>query len=53
MLGRLGMQFELLGPAVEYHGVRQPCVANCEALLDQMSACNAPYARLLKTAYRR
>ena len=52
MLERLGMQFELLGPAVNYHGVRQPCIANCEALLDQMAASNTPYARLLNRAYR-
>jgi N-acyl amino acid synthase of PEP-CTERM/exosortase system len=52
MLGQLGMHFERLGPAVNYHGLRQPCIANCEALLDQMAASNAPYAQLLNRAYR-
>jgi N-acyl amino acid synthase of PEP-CTERM/exosortase system len=52
MLGRLGMQFDPLGPAVDYHGLRQPCIANCEVLLNQMAASRAPYARLLEQAYR-
>src|SRR5688572_5723338 len=31
LLRRFGLVFESLGPPIEYHGLRQPCMADCEA----------------------
>lgn len=53
LLGRFGLSFELLGPPVEYHGLRQPCLAECERLLTGMSRQNADYHRLAEAAYHR
>lgn len=52
-LRRWGLSFEPLGPLVEYHGLRQPCIADCERLLSGMAACHAEYYRLLDAAYHR
>jgi N-acyl amino acid synthase of PEP-CTERM/exosortase system len=52
-LRRWGLNFEPLGPLVEYHGLRQPCIADCERLLSGMAACHAEYYRLIDAAYHR
>ena len=36
LLTRFGIYFQPLGPAVEYHGLRQPCHANIDRLLDRV-----------------
>ncbi|MFZ3236332.1 MAG: PEP-CTERM/exosortase system-associated acyltransferase [Stellaceae bacterium] len=33
LLSRLGLDFEAVGPLVEHHGLRQPCLADIDALL--------------------
>jgi N-acyl amino acid synthase of PEP-CTERM/exosortase system len=34
LLTRLGLHFEPLGPLVEHHGLRQPCIAEIAALIE-------------------
>ena len=34
LLTRFGIYFQPLGPVVEYHGLRQPCHANIDRLLE-------------------
>lgn len=53
LLGRFGLSFELLGPPIEYHGLRQPCLADCETLLTGMSMQNAEFYQLAEAAYHR
>ncbi len=36
LLTRFGIHFSLIGPAVEYHGARQPCFADADAVLTEM-----------------
>ena len=36
LLARLGIHFEDVGPLVDYHGRRQPCVINIETMLTQV-----------------
>ena len=38
LLARLGFHFSPLGPAVEYHGLRQPCYANLTELFARVGA---------------
>ena len=52
LLERFGLTFDRLGPLVEYHGQRQPCVAECESLLAGLAACNSDYFRVVQAAYR-
>jgi N-acyl amino acid synthase of PEP-CTERM/exosortase system len=33
ILSRLGLDFELVGPLVQYHGLRQPCIASIAELI--------------------
>jgi N-acyl amino acid synthase of PEP-CTERM/exosortase system len=51
LLERWGLNFEPLGPLVDYHGQRQPCLADCEALLAGMATRHAEYYRLVDAAY--
>lgn len=53
LLGRFGLSFESLGPPIEYHGLRQPCLAECERLLVDMSQQNSDYYQLVEAAYHR
>jgi N-acyl amino acid synthase of PEP-CTERM/exosortase system len=48
---RLGLEFELLGPPIDYHGVRQACMADCDALLAGMAARHSKYHDVLETTY--
>jgi N-acyl amino acid synthase of PEP-CTERM/exosortase system len=52
LLERFGLVFERLGPAIEYHGLRQPCIANCEALLAGLEHRNPDYYRVVAKEYR-
>ena len=52
LLKRFGLQFEPLGPPIEYHGIRQPCIADCEALLAGMADHQPEYYPIVDAAYR-
>jgi N-acyl amino acid synthase of PEP-CTERM/exosortase system len=52
LLERFGLEFEPLGPLIEYHGPRQPCVAGCEQLLAGMAERNSNYYEVVAEAYR-
>jgi N-acyl amino acid synthase of PEP-CTERM/exosortase system len=52
LLERFGLVFTRLGPVVDYHGPRQPCVADCEALLAGMATRHAAHFQLVEAAYR-
>ena len=52
LLERFGLVFERLGPLIDYHGARQPCVGDCEQLLAGMSDRNSDFYRLVSRAYR-
>jgi N-acyl amino acid synthase of PEP-CTERM/exosortase system len=52
LLRRFGLIFEPLGPPIEYHGVRQPCIASCETLLAGMAGKQPLYHRIVDAAYR-
>jgi N-acyl amino acid synthase of PEP-CTERM/exosortase system len=43
LLERLGLFFEPLGPPIDYHGLRQPCVAEGKKLLAGMAAFKPDY----------
>ncbi len=51
LLDRFGLTFEALGPPLEYHGLRQPCIADCEGLLAGMAGRHAGYHKLVDAAY--
>lgn len=51
LLERFGLIFQPLGPAIDYHGIRQPVIANCEALLEGMAARHAEYYELIEATY--
>ncbi len=52
LLERFGLVFERLGPLIDFHGSRQPCVGECEQLLAGMAGCNEDYYRVVAQAYR-
>jgi N-acyl amino acid synthase of PEP-CTERM/exosortase system len=52
LLERFGLAFERLGPPIDYHGPRQPCVAQCEQLLRGMADRKPDYYRIVAAAYR-
>jgi N-acyl amino acid synthase of PEP-CTERM/exosortase system len=51
LLERFGLVFESLGPVVDYHGPRQPCLADCESLIAGMAARNAEHYRVIDATY--
>jgi N-acyl amino acid synthase of PEP-CTERM/exosortase system len=51
LLERFGLLFQRLGPAIEYHGLRQPCVADGEELLAGMAERNRDYYQLIAPGY--
>ena len=51
LLERFGLVFERLGPLIELHGSRQPCLGECEQLLAGMAERNQDYHRLVERAY--
>jgi len=36
LLTRFGIHFSPIGPAVDYHGIRQPCFASADEVLRRM-----------------
>ena len=51
LVERFGLMFERLGPPVDCHGIRQPCVGECEQLVAGMAGYNEEYHRLIAQAY--
>jgi N-acyl amino acid synthase of PEP-CTERM/exosortase system len=51
LLERFGLVFQRLGPAIEYHGLRQPCVADGEQLLAGMAERHRDYYHLVAPGY--
>jgi N-acyl amino acid synthase of PEP-CTERM/exosortase system len=51
LLEQFGMAFERLGPLIDCHGMRQPCIAECEQLLAGMADRNPDYYRIVAAAY--
>jgi N-acyl amino acid synthase of PEP-CTERM/exosortase system len=47
LLERFGLVFERLGPLIDYHGMRQPCVAESRHLLAGLAARNPDYYQLV------
>jgi N-acyl amino acid synthase of PEP-CTERM/exosortase system len=52
LLERFGLVFERLGPSIDYHGQRQPCVANVEQLLAGMAQRNQDFYHLVAQTHR-
>jgi N-acyl amino acid synthase of PEP-CTERM/exosortase system len=52
LLERFGLVFERLGPVIDHHGPRQPCVASCEELLAGMAVHNWDYYQVAAQAFR-
>lgn len=38
LLARLGIHFDAIGPLIDYHGVRQPCMIRLDRMLDRVQA---------------
>jgi N-acyl amino acid synthase of PEP-CTERM/exosortase system len=51
LLERFSVKFDVLGEPVEYHGLRQPCVAECAKLLAGLSLGNSDYYNVVRTEY--
>ena len=51
LLERFGLVFERLGPSIEYHGPRQPCVAEGERLVAGMAERHREYYQLMSQSY--
>jgi N-acyl amino acid synthase of PEP-CTERM/exosortase system len=51
LLERFGLVFERLGPLIDFHGPRQPCVADCEQLLAGMAGHDPDYYEIIAQAY--
>lgn len=47
LLKRFGIHFTLIGPAVEYHGARQPCFADADEVLAEMRRVALPVWELI------
>jgi N-acyl amino acid synthase of PEP-CTERM/exosortase system len=52
LLERFGLKFDPLGPPIEYHGLRQPCMADGESLLRGLHHRHADIARVVDVTYR-
>ena len=52
LLYRLGIEFHPIGPPVNYHGIRQPCFADCAALLRQLHGVRPDYWDLIENRDR-
>jgi len=51
LLERFGLTFQALGAPIDYHGLRQPCFAECEGLLAGLAGRHAEYHELVDAAY--
>ncbi|TVS00996.1 MAG: PEP-CTERM/exosortase system-associated acyltransferase [Rhodospirillales bacterium] len=47
LLARIGVQFEPIGPPVQFHGVRQPCYLVVDAQHDKVMRTNASFYRVI------
>jgi N-acyl amino acid synthase of PEP-CTERM/exosortase system len=52
LLSRFGMEFRTVGPTVEYHGVRQPCIAPVADLLAGVERRHPSYFDLIIREFR-
>lgn len=52
LLERFGLVFDRLGPLIEYHGLRQPCVADSDQLLAGMAERHRDYYEVIAQTYR-
>ena len=52
LLERFGLVFEPLGPPIEYHGLRQPCLANIETLLAGLAETHPAHFHVVEAVYR-
>jgi hypothetical protein len=52
LLERFDLRFERLGPLIHYHGERQPCIAEAEALLDGLARYHGEYHQAIEAEYR-
>lgn len=51
LLERFGLAFARLGDPIEYHGLRQPCIAELTALREGLSRSREEYSRFVETAF--
>jgi N-acyl amino acid synthase of PEP-CTERM/exosortase system len=49
LLARFGFDFETLGPLVDYHGLRQPCLADIRGLAQGILKHDAVYGAFVTT----
>jgi len=47
LLERFGLDFEPLGPPIEYHGLRQPCLADVATLQSGLDRTHAAFGRFV------
>jgi N-acyl amino acid synthase of PEP-CTERM/exosortase system len=52
LLEQFGLRFERLGPPIEYHGPRQPCIAAAEELLAGLAHERRDYHEVVDAEYR-
>jgi N-acyl amino acid synthase of PEP-CTERM/exosortase system len=52
LLERFGLAFERLGPPLDYHGLRQPCVAELDALRAGLSRSQGEYSRFVEEVFQ-
>jgi N-acyl amino acid synthase of PEP-CTERM/exosortase system len=51
LLERFGLQFEPLGPVIDYHGLRQPCLASVDALHQSLAREHAEISRFVRATH--
>lgn len=51
LLERFGLVFKRLGPLIDYHGLRQPCVSEIERLLAGMAERHRDYYQMVAPTY--
>ena len=47
VMSKLGINFVKIGPLLEYHGIRCPCVIKVDDLLDSVAKKNLDYWNML------
>jgi N-acyl amino acid synthase of PEP-CTERM/exosortase system len=52
LLEQFGLRFERLGPPIEYHGVRQACIAAADELLAGLAHERRDYYQVVDAEYR-
>jgi N-acyl amino acid synthase of PEP-CTERM/exosortase system len=51
LFGKLGLHFDPLGSTIGYHGVRQPCIANVQDLLESLQTKNSYYYNMISSEF--